>query len=48
MPWKWVSFASAEMIENEETTRYILKCNIKIGQDYYFGKPDKDIPTYLK
>ena len=38
----------AEMIENEETTRYLRKCGIKYGQGYYFGKPDKDISAHLK
>ena len=36
----------AEMIENKKTIEYLLKCGIKYGQGYLFGKPSEDISIY--
>ena len=36
----------AEMVEDEETTQLLIKCNVDFGQGYYFGRPCNDITIF--
>ena len=36
----------AEMVEDEETTKLLINCNVDFGQGYYFGRPCNDISIF--
>ncbi|WP_299376410.1 EAL domain-containing protein [uncultured Kiloniella sp.] len=36
----------AEMVEDEETTKLLIECNVDFGQGYYFGRPCNDINIF--